>query len=195
MYKSIGKIVRNRRSGLEDEIERQLRDDGIEYGYECISLSYTKGVRGGFCRSCRGRDVGKRSIYTPDFILSNGVVIEGKGQFTGGDRSKLRAIKDEYPDLDLRIVFQRNNRLNKKSETRYLDWAKKNGIPAVVLKIPSSWLEKELPSTSKSMEIITKAVKSKPSKSSKIGALVSRLRARSNMPAVTKTKVRRYKIS
>jgi hypothetical protein len=83
--------------------------------------------------------------YIPDFIVtfSDGrkVYIEAKGYLRGEDRAKLLATKDRHPDKDIRIVFSKDNRLNKKSRSRYSDWAKKHGIPYSVGSIPAEWLE------------------------------------------------------
>lgn len=79
--------------------------------------------------------------YTPDFTLANGVRIEGKGRFTPSDRTKLLAVKEAHPNLDLRLVFGCNNKLNKKSKERYFDWAEKHGFKYSLREVPKEWVK------------------------------------------------------
>lgn len=57
---------------------------------------------------------------------------EAKGRFMPADRAKLLAVKEAHPSADIRLVFQRNNKLSKDSNTTYMEWAKKHGFPAAV---------------------------------------------------------------
>ena len=78
--------------------------------------------------------------YTPDFVLSNGIVIEAKGLFEREDRQKHLLIKEQYPNLDLRFVFQNPKlKLYKGSKTTYGDWADKHGFLWSTRIIPDSW--------------------------------------------------------
>lgn len=79
--------------------------------------------------------------YQPDFVLRhNDVVIETKGRFTLPDRQKHLMLKKEYPDLDLRLLFDRPfNTISKKSKTTYADWCDKNGF------IWADWSSKTIP--------------------------------------------------
>ena len=113
------------RSGLEERLAKSLDKQNIPYLYECQKFDYVTA-----------------SKYTPDFFLPNGVVLEAKGFFAPQDRRKIKAIKEQHPDLDLRLVFQRNNLLSKKSKSTYGDWADKLGIPwCIYPNIPTDWLE------------------------------------------------------
>ena len=112
------------RSGLEVQIASQLEKAGVQFGYETIRLKYQ--------RICH---------YIPDFILPNGVLIEGKGWFTPQDRSKLLLIKKQDPNLDIRLVFSKSTaRLNKKSRTTYGEWSTTNGFLWSEKVIPQEWL-------------------------------------------------------
>lgn len=119
---------KGRRSRFEDRITDQLEALGVRYDYEGIRLAYTP----------------KDRVYIPDFTITRprGSVIhvEAKGYFTSADRSKMLAVKREYPELDIRFVFQRNNTLSKKSKTTYAEWAAANGFPWAVGEIPEAWL-------------------------------------------------------
>ena len=50
------------RSGLEERIAEQLDKLGIEYKYEEVKLKYIKPA--------------SEHIYTPDFVLPNGIIVE-----------------------------------------------------------------------------------------------------------------------
>ena len=74
--------------------------------------------------------------YIPDFIIetSHGkVYVETKGYLRPEDKAKLAAIKKQYPEIDLRIVFYSFNR-------RYVRWAEKVKIPYAIEKIPKEWI-------------------------------------------------------
>ena len=115
------------RSGLEEDTARYLTERGIWYTYEEKKLKWV--------------DLRHRS-YTPDFILHNGIVVETKGRFTNDDRRKHIAIKEQYPDLDLRFVFTNSRaKLYKGSKTTYADWCKKHGFLYADKVIPDDWLE------------------------------------------------------
>jgi hypothetical protein len=112
------------RSGLEVQIASQLEKAGVQFGYETQRLKYQ--------RICH---------YIPDFILPNGVLIEGKGWFTPQDRSKLLLLKKQDPNLDIRLVFSKSStRLNKKSRTTYGEWSTTNGFLWSEKVIPPEWL-------------------------------------------------------
>lgn len=80
--------------------------------------------------------------YTADFRIGD-LYIETKGWFRPEDRTKMKAVKKAYPDLDIRIVFQNaNSRLNSKlprSQTN-AQWAERNGFPWAHKEIPSEWI-------------------------------------------------------
>ncbi len=80
--------------------------------------------------------------YTPDFILSNGIIVETKGLFEIADRKKHLIIKETYPNLDIRFVFtDPNSKLYKGSKTTYADWCIKNGYKYAAKLIPAEWFK------------------------------------------------------
>lgn len=115
------------KSKFEKKLYSQLRRAGVLFDYEHASFPYTLVRR-----------------YIPDFmvITKSGKVIwiEAKGHFRRDDRAKLRAVRKEHPTLDLRLVFMYDNKLDKRSTSRYSDWAKKNGFKWAISKIPTTWL-------------------------------------------------------
>lgn len=114
------------RSRLEERLARWLEVNGQSFEYETLKLDYTV-----------------KAVYTPDFILPNGVVLEAKGYFKPEDRRKMLAVKKQHPDLDIRLVFQAPfNTITKDSRTTYAMWAEKNGFPwCSYHTIPLDWFE------------------------------------------------------
>jgi len=86
-----------------------------------------------------------RRKYTPDFKVykkdCSFFYVEYKGYLRPGDRTKMRAIKDQYPQLDIRFVFQNaKKKLYKGSKTTYAEWAERYGFPWADKMIPKEWL-------------------------------------------------------
>lgn len=118
--------VKKLRSSLEDRVVASILEHGAEFEYESFKLVYTKAP----------------SVYTPDLILPNGIIIEVKGYFDADDRSKHLLIKEQYPMLDLRFVFQLSSKkINKASTTTYADWCDKHGFKYHDGTIPQSWFK------------------------------------------------------
>ena len=115
------------RSGFEQAVARQLDAAGQAYEYEP--------------KDGKIKFVPKERTYLPDFVLPNGVIIEVKGRFTGADRAKHLLIKAQHPELDVRFVFQYDNKLTKVSKTRYSDWCEKHGFGYCFVTIPECWYE------------------------------------------------------
>jgi hypothetical protein len=115
------------RSGLEVAVARQLERAGVEFGYETLKLQYR---------------VEETRRYTPDIILThNGIVIELKGHFVTAERKKMKFVKAQYPNLDIRFVFSNpNTRISKTSKTTYGKWAADHGFPYAAKLIPEAWL-------------------------------------------------------
>lgn len=124
------------RSGFESRIRKQLDDLKIEYGYETMKLKYVKQV----CPKCN--EIIKIGTYTPDLILKQGkLIIEAKGLLDTAARVKMIAVKFCNPDLDIRIIFQRDQRIRKGSKTYYSTWAEKFGFPySIGETFPKEWL-------------------------------------------------------
>lgn len=83
--------------------------------------------------------------YVPDFIITfkdgRKIYIEAKGYLRPENRAQLLAVKRDNPDMDIRIIFQVDNKLNKKARMRYSDWATKNGFPFAIGVVPKEWFE------------------------------------------------------
>ena len=119
------------RSSSEEKFADNLRLNNIKFKYESELIEYT---------------ITKIRRYKPDFIIhktrSKKIYLEVKGWFTGADRVKLLQVKQSNPKLDIRIIFEANNKLSKTSQTRYSDWAIKHGFKFHIgLNVPEDWVE------------------------------------------------------
>ena len=94
----------------------------------------------GRCDGCGGKSFTQTQRYTPDFFLSSGVVVEAKGRLTAANRSKYKAFVEQYPEVEFRLLFQRDNPISKASKTKYSDWCNANGIEySVGVEVPDEW--------------------------------------------------------
>ena len=58
------------------------------------------------------------------------------------DRQKMLLIKEQYPDIDFRIVFYNaNQKIKKGSKTTYAMWCDKHGFKWAHKTIPPEWIE------------------------------------------------------
>lgn len=126
------------RSGFELEVAAMLDEKGISYDYETETFSWQEKIPNARCGECGGSAYVDRS-YTPDFFLSNGTIIEAKGRFTVKDRKIASAMKEQ--GRDIKLVFQFNNKLSRKSKTRYTEWCEKLGIDCAVREVPDGWIQ------------------------------------------------------
>jgi len=122
------------KSKLEDQLAQQLEERGVPFEYEPVKLKYTVPA--------------KVHTYTPDFALGpktakRRIIIESKGYFTPADRKVIAYVKEQHPDLDLRMVFSRaSTKIHKNSPTTYGMWCEKHDIPyADKGTIPEEWIE------------------------------------------------------
>jgi hypothetical protein len=120
------------KSGLEERIANELTDKKVNFGYEEEKIAYTI----------------PESLhkYTPDFKIKKSegriLYVETKGRWVTADRKKLKLVKEQHPELDIRILFQNaKNKISKNSKTTYGDYADKIGIPWAEKTIPDSWFE------------------------------------------------------
>lgn len=114
------------RSGLEDDIAKDLKDRGVEFEYEKLKVQW---------------QLLENKTYTPDFKLPNGIIIESKGRFVQADRKKHLIIQDQHPFLDIRFVFSNSKaKLYKGAKSTYGDWCNKHGFLYADKRIPEEWL-------------------------------------------------------
>lgn len=126
--RSSNAVAKGYRSGFEERIAQELLEKNVPFTFESEVIRYLKPA--------------KVSRYTPDFKLSNGIIIETKGRFLVADRQKHLLIKEQHPDIDIRFVFSNPNaRISKKSSTTYADWCEKHGFMYAKGSIPNEWMQ------------------------------------------------------
>lgn len=87
-----------------------------------------------------------KHTYLPDFvyekIVGGKMIVETKGVWKLEDRKKWLYLKRQYPDMDLRIIFQRaDNKIKKGSKTSYGDFCNKAGIKWAEKTMPLAWYQ------------------------------------------------------
>ena len=118
------------RSGFEHKVSEQLTERKIKFGYVDTVIEYTIPER--------------KSKYTVDFTLPNGILVETKGRWVAADRKKHLLIKKQQPELDIRLVFQSaKSKISKGSKTTYADYCDKHGIQWAEKQIPESWINEK----------------------------------------------------
>jgi len=123
------------RSGLELDISEALQSQGIDGEYEKHVINYIKPAT--------------NHKYHPDFCIRKKdgslMYIESKGRWVQQDILKMQLIKEQHPELDIRLLFQNSeNKIRKGSKTTYADKATKLGYIWADYKtnmgIPKEWL-------------------------------------------------------
>ena len=93
------------------------------------------------CQECGSEDIVQYANYLTDFRLPNGIYLEVKGFFKSSDRTKMESVIFEHPELDIRMVFQRDNWVTKLKKQKYSDWCKKRSIKYCVGAVPTEWMK------------------------------------------------------
>lgn len=130
------------RSTYEYAIAKQLEEAGVAFGYETASYALSlRASRIYHCPKC-GSGAVKQVLYTPDFFFNDGTfIVEAKGRFDASHRMKALAFAEQYPEVEYALLFEENNKLSRRSATRYTDWAEKNGILCAVGLMPDRWMK------------------------------------------------------
>lgn len=114
------------RSKFEEQIFQSLQDK-VNVKYESETLSYTVSLK-----------------YTPDLVIYFShrptMYLELKGYLDYDDQRKMKAVKKENPELDIRFVFMKDNKISKQSKLTYSSWSEKYGFPYCFNTIPEDWL-------------------------------------------------------
>jgi hypothetical protein len=135
------------RSGLEKKVAEQLEKAGVAFAHEAKWVRYIVPER--------------EAKYLPDFCFDTEeeicpIIIEAKGRFGGGnprfkqpatdgakERQKLCLLKEQHPELDIRLVFDRaSTPIYPKSPTTQGKWATDHGFKWSDKGIvPQEWLD------------------------------------------------------
>mgnify|MGYP000072974143 CR=1 FL=1 len=124
-------LASKRRSKLEERFEAILQDLDVPYEYEVTVIPYTVPE--------------SKHKYTVDWTLLNGILCETKGFLADHkERTKYVLLKQQYPDLDLRFVFDNPNKLCGGTKMTHGAWAVKYGFKYCGIKDTEqlrSWLK------------------------------------------------------
>lgn len=112
----------NYRSGFERTVATQLTQAKVTFEFEKYVFPYVINHE-----------------YTPDFRLGNGIFVEAKGKLRKEDRAKLIAVKAQYPELDLRLLFMRGSESIAGGRITNAQWAERNGFIWAEGRMPESW--------------------------------------------------------
>jgi len=128
------------RSKFEAKQAAHLEKNDVDFQYEPDSFEYEDPVGNGVCKLCGSTEVVKGRTYTPDFFFpETHVYVETKGKFDAQSRRIIQNVCEHYPDMDLRMVFQRDNPLQKGAKMRYSRWCELRDIPYAIGLIPIDW--------------------------------------------------------
>ena len=122
------------KSGLEEVVYNYLNKVKVNFIYEGMKIVYFQPAI--------------KKTYPPDFPFKNcNIVIETKGAFNSADRKKMKIIKEQNKNLDIRFIFSNaKNKIGKKSKTTYGKWCELFGfkyhcIQSTKETFPKEWLK------------------------------------------------------
>ncbi len=67
--------------------------------------------------------------------------METKGRFTAADRRKMLSVISNNPDDRFVMLFMRDNKIHKRSNTMYSDWCEQNDVEWAVGEPKEEWLK------------------------------------------------------
>lgn len=115
---------------FEERVIGDLSDRRIPFEYEPEAISYSVERR-----------------YIPDLRLSETLYVELKGYFRQDAQRKMKAVKAQHPELDIRFVFQKADATIQGAKKRKdgskmtcSEWAERNGFAWAEETIPEEWL-------------------------------------------------------
>jgi hypothetical protein len=115
---------------FEERVIGDLKDRGVSYQYEPDKVSYTV-----------------ERFYIPDLLLGT-MYVELKGYFRQDAQRKMKAVKAQHPELDIRFVFQNAastiqgaKKRKDGSKMTCAEWADRNGFVWAEATIPEEWLD------------------------------------------------------
>lgn len=110
------KSVSGRRTPLfRSKFEKKFYDEmlrrKLNFEYEADTLEYTLALS-----------------YKPDWKVAPNLYLETKGKFDYTERRKMLGVKSANPGKEVRMVFMRNQKLQKGSKMTYGGWCDKHNI-------------------------------------------------------------------
>lgn len=127
MGKSLSKTKKKKgfKSKLEKDFAGLMFCSGLAFSYEPDRFAFVT-----------------QTHYTPDFKIKKNVYIETKGYFSPSNRSRLLSFREQFPQIQIYLMFQRaDNYLDKKSKTTYAQWCDQHGFKWADIRkgIPKHW--------------------------------------------------------
>ena len=120
------------KSGLEEVVYTYLTNAKCLFKYESLKVTYFQPE--------------VKKTYRPDFPINGSFIIETKGAFNSADRKKMKLVKKQNPELDIRFIFSNSKtKIGKKSLTTYGKWCdlfkfKYHCIQSTKQPFPEEWL-------------------------------------------------------
>ena len=114
---------------FEARVIEDLNERGVSYQYEPDKMAYYV-----------------ERHYIPDLAVGS-MIVELKGYLRQDSQRKMKAIKAQYPDLDIRFVFQKASSTIQGAKKRKdgskmtcAEWADRQGFVWAEGTIPEEWL-------------------------------------------------------
>ena len=124
------RLMKKMKGTFEQAVLSDLDGRGVPYLYEPDKLAYYV-----------------ERHYIPDLKLGK-MIVELKGYFRQDSQRKMKAVKAQYPDMDIRFVFQKASATiqgakKRKDGTKMTcgEWADRQGFVWAEGTIPEEWLE------------------------------------------------------
>jgi len=116
---------------FEERVIVDLSNRGVSFEYEPDRITYSV-----------------ERHYIPDIRLSDTLYVELKGYFRQDAQRKMKAVKEQHPELDIRFVFQNATSTIQGAKKRKdgskmtcAEWADRNGFVWAEATIPEEWLQ------------------------------------------------------
>lgn len=104
---------RKYKSKFESDVAKKLSNLGFKHNYETEYFPYIL-----------------EKTYNPDFTLDGtSIILEVKGVLDTQARSKMKAVKEQHPDADIRFVFMKPHNRCPGMKMTHAQWAEKYGYP------------------------------------------------------------------
>lgn len=114
------------RNAFERRIDDQLKRLGAGAKYEALKIPYNIDY-----------------IYNPDWVLPNGIILEGKGRIDPETKRKMVAVKRCNPDLDIRFVLYDAYRKISGTKQTTSEWCERNGFLWSHELVPEEWIKEK----------------------------------------------------
>ena len=123
------------RNKFEQKTGEFLKGKKVKFDYEATKIEYT--VSGTYLVDFQFKTKSGKTIY---------VETKGNGRsFDHATRRKMIAVKQQHPELDIRIVFYSDGKIGPKrkdgSFMKQSDWAIKYGFKYAIKSIPDEWIK------------------------------------------------------